>query len=217
MQRFQSVILRSPLFNALTADELAPLLLAAQPISKTYAADKRIWQAGEQATMLGLVCVGQVQIVKENAQGNRLIVATVNVADIFGEAYVHAAGGVLPVSVDASQPTTVLFFPPQRLLALAGTPAGQQVMRNLLQILAQKSVLLNQKVEILAQRRIVDKVLTYLRWEQQKQQANPILLPYNRQEMADFLSVERSALSAALSEMKQAGLIDYHKNQFTLC
>ncbi|MFC6169854.1 Crp/Fnr family transcriptional regulator [Loigolactobacillus jiayinensis] len=216
MQQFTSILLTSVLFNGVTKAQLAPLLTAATPTQKVFAAGKRIWQAGEKVTTFGLVCAGQVQIVKENVQGNRMIVATIKPGDIFGEAYIYAATGGLPVSVDASQAAIILFFTPQRLLLLTQLPSGQQVVSNLLQILAQKSLLLNQKVEILGQRRIADKVLTYLRWEQRRQQTNPILLPYNRQEMADFLGVERSALSATLSEMKQATVIDYHKNQFTL-
>ncbi|MFD0896510.1 Crp/Fnr family transcriptional regulator [Loigolactobacillus binensis] len=216
MQRFYPVILQSPLFDQVTAQQLPALLAVARPRLKKFAAGSCIWRAGENTASIGLVCAGQAQIIKENAKGNRLIVATVTAADIFGEAYAYAAPKALPVSVEVVSAATVLFFQPQSMLALMALPAGPQVMRNLLQILAQKSLLLNQKVEILAQRRIADKVLAYLRLEQQRQQTNPILLPYNRQEMADYLGVERSALSAALGEMKQAALIDYHKNQFTL-
>ncbi len=215
MQQFYPVLLKSTLFRQITAVSLAPLLAAAQPTLKTFTANERIWQAGEQAASFGLVGAGTVQILKEDAQGNRTIVATVSEAGIFGEAYAYASTGPLPVSVDAST-TTVLFFEPKRLLNLAHLPQGEQLLSNLLQILARKSLLLNQKVEILSQRKIADKVLTFLQLEAKRQARQPMLLPYNRQEMADFLGVERSALSAALSSMKKAGLIDYRKNEFTL-
>ncbi|MCH4171717.1 MAG: Crp/Fnr family transcriptional regulator [Lactobacillus sp.] len=216
MQQFYPVLLKSTLFRQITANNLAPLLAAAQPMIKTFTANERIWQAGEQAASFGLVGAGTVQILKEDAQGNRTIVATVSEAGIFGEAYAYASTGPLPVSVDASTNTTVLFFEPKRLLNLAHLLQGEQLLSNLLQILARKSLLLNQKVEILSQRKIADKVLTFLQLEAKRQTRKPMLLPYNRQEMADFLGVERSALSAALSSMKKAGLIDYRKNEFTL-
>ncbi|QGG60432.1 cyclic nucleotide-binding domain-containing protein [Loigolactobacillus bifermentans] len=216
MDKFYPIILNSRLFQSLSIQELPDLLKIAQPQQRTYAAGQRIWQAGEQVTSLGLVCAGRVQIIKENPQGDRMIIATIDPADLFGEAYLYAGAKTLPVSVDAVSEATVLFFEPEALLEVAWMPEGKRIIRNLLQILSQKSLLLNKKVAILSQRKTADKVLVYLKTEAKRQQTNPLKIPYNRQEMADYLGVERSALSAALSDMKQAGLLDYHKNEFTL-
>lgn len=216
MQQFYSVILQAKLFEQIKRQQLPELLAAIKPVLKTFAAGTRIWQVGATVSSFGLVCAGQVQVVKENEKGNRTILATVSAADIFGEAYACTNGQPLPVAVDALTTAKVLFFQPDNLFELTPLAAQQQVMANLVQIFAQKSLLLNQKVEILSQRRIVDKVRAYLQMEQQKQHSQSLLIPYNRQEMADFLGVERSALSTTLSEMQQTGYLSYHKNQFTL-
>lgn len=216
MQQFYSVILQAKLFNQIKRHQLPALLAAIKPTLKTFTANTRVWQVGATVPSFGLVCAGQVQIVKENAKGNRTILAKVGVSDIFGEAYACTKHHSLSVAVDTITTTKILFFRPENLFKLTPLTAQQQLIVNLLQIFAQKNLLLNQKVEILSQRRIADKVLTYLQLEQQKQISKSLLIPYNRQEMADFLGVERSALSTTLGEMQQADQISYYKNHFTL-
>lgn len=216
MDKYFTIILNSNIFRGITLQELPTLLHRSEPKIKHFSEGNRIWQAGENSDSFGLVCEGRIQIVKEDRRGNRMIIATIEPTDIFGEAYAYAAAGPLPVSVDVVQDATVLFFKPERLLTLNNLPGGMQLIRNSLQILAQKSLMLNQKIEVLSQRKITDKVLAYLRLEQKRQRSTHLVLPYNRQEMADFLGVERSALSATLGEMKKEGLMDYHKNEFVL-
>lgn len=216
IDKFHKVILKSTLFKGITLEQLPLILDKTKPELKHFEMGNRIWQTGEVATHFGLVCEGKVQVLKENQRGNKMIVALIEPQDIFGEAYAYAAAGHLPVSVDAVRDATVLFFQPNRLLTLTNIPGGMLLIRNSLQILAQKSLMLNQKIEVLSQRNINDKVLAYLHFEQTKQKSDHLTIPFNRQEMADFLGVERSALSAALAIMKKEHLIDYHKNEFTL-
>lgn len=216
MNDVQTIIGQSNLFKAIDRALLPNLIQQSEPSFKSYVSGNRIWRAGEIAKTLGMVYSGKVQVIKENRRGNRTILTQILPSGIFGEAYAYAAVGSLPVSVDAVTDCQVLFFEPKKLLALGHLPGGQQVIGNLLQILAQKSLMLNQKIEILSQRKIEDKVLAFLHQEQKKQASAHLILPYNRQEMADFLGVERSALSAVLGEMQKAGVIIYHKNEFEL-
>lgn len=216
IDKFHKVILQSTLFRDITLAQLPQILHNTKPELKHFDAGNRIWQAGEVAAYFGLVCQGQVQVLKENQRGNKMIVALIEPTDIFGEAYAYAAAGRLPVSVDAMTETVVLFFEPNTLLTLTDVPGGKQLIRNSLQILAQKSLMLNRKIEVLSQRTITDKVLAYLHLEYTKQKTKHLCIPFNRQEMADFLGVERSALSTTLGNMQKDGLIDYHKNEFTL-
>lgn len=216
MEKFYPVLLKSNLFKHISLADMPMLLDKVEPSIRYFSAGNRIWQAGDSAKEFGLVCAGKVQIVKENQRGNRMILALIEPAGIFGEAYAYAAAGTLPVSVDVVEDATVLFFRPAKLIAQAHLPQGPQLIQNMMQILATKSLMLNQKIEVLSQRKITDKVLTFLQLEQAKQHRNHLVIPYNRQEMADFLGVERSALSTALGEMKKERLLDYHKNEFTL-
>ncbi|MCI1903782.1 Crp/Fnr family transcriptional regulator [Enterococcus hirae] len=210
------VVQQSKLFKNVTKTEIAELLahLAAETVA--FQEGERIWQAGETAAQIGLVLSGHVQIIKEDFHGNRMILTKVASSGIFGEAYAYAAPDTLPVSVDMAESGRILFLQPEKMLAASAWPGGGQLLRNILQILAQKSLMLNQKIEILSQRKVEDKVLAFLIFQSRAQKSRTLLIPYDRQEMADALGVERSALSAVLSKMKKAGKIDFHKNRFEL-
>lgn len=216
MEEYYPIIAQSDLFQGIPLAELPELIQTIGASLQTFPAGTRIWHAGEQVSQFGLVLAGSVQVIKEDVRGNRTILNLVEPSDVFGEAYAYGSPDHLPVSVDVSKEATILFLPPQAILSLTALPGGTQVLNNLLKNLAQKSLFLNQRIEILAQRKIHDKVLTFLHSLEKQQQTNHLVIPYNRQEMADFLGVERSALSNALSEMKKAGMLDYHKNNFTL-
>lgn len=167
-----------------------------------------IFQAGSTATEIGVICTGGVHVFTEDFLGNRNILAALTIGDIFGEAFVCAGVKTLPVSVMAVSDTAVFLFRIQKPSA--------SFTADMLRLMAQKNVALSSKVELLSRRTTREKLTTYLSAESLRQNKRCFCIPFDRQALADFLCVERSAMSAELSKMQQEGLLITKRNTFTL-
>ena len=137
---------------------------------------------------------------------------------LFGEAFVLSGISKIPLSVKTSETTTVLFIDKDRVMTPCSSACDfhMGISKNLIRILASKNVFLTERLEHISKRTLKDKVLSYLSSEAAKSGNLIFEIPFNRQELADYLSSDRSALSAVLSNLKNEGIIDYHKNKFKL-
>ena len=156
--------------------------------------------------------------MKEDFWGNRNILARIQPSELFAESYAIAAHQVLGVSVMTDEGAVVLFFHMGEFLAPTAEPdkLSGQILRNLLQVVTQKNLQLNAKLTHLTQRTTREKLLSYLSEESLRQGRSEFDIPFNRQQLADYLCVERSALSAELGKMQRDGLIEFRKNAFSL-
>ena len=156
--------------------------------------------------------------MKEDFWGNRNILAKLQPGELFAETYAIAAHQVLGVSVMTDEGATVLFFHMGEFLAPTAEPdrLSGQMLRNLLQVITQKNLQLNAKLTHLTQRTTREKLLSYLSEESLRQGRSEFDIPFNRQQLADYLGVDRSALSAELSKMQKEKLISYDRNHFNL-
>ena len=138
--------------------------------------------------------------------------------DVFGEAFALGAAAVLPVSALARRDSCVLLMDSRRMLTACPSPcaAHTALLRNLIAVLAGKNIALTDKIRHISKRTTRARVMSYLSEAAAAAGKNTFLIPFDRQEMADYLAVERSALSATLSEMQADGLISFRKNRFTL-
>ena len=162
---------------------------------------------------MGVVLSGSLRIVREDFWGNRALLTTIVPGELFAESFA-CAGASLTVRVEAAQEAEVVFFPPQALLN--PPPGGERLSGRLLEVLARKNMMLNQKIDYLSQRTTRAKVLSYLSRQAEEAGAASFTIPLNRQELADYLSVERSALSAELGKLRREGVLEFHRSQFTL-
>lgn len=200
------------LFQGLSDDEV-------QEILKRISAHRRMWDkqeilfyAGDQITHAGIVLQGELHIFCEDFWGNQTILADLQPGDLFGEVFACLPGCIADVCVRAVQPTEVLYLDIQHLLCI-----HPQAAHNFIRILAQKNRILNQKIHHLTQRGIRRKLLSYLSEQCTLSGKTKFCIPFNRQQLADYLSVDRTALSAELSRLRKEGILTFHKNQFTLC
>ena len=188
----------SKLFCGLKPGEVAALLAAANARWRAYARGETIFLAGSRAR--------DVCVAREEIAGERSLLAHLSAGDLFAEAYACAGAARLPVSAMAAQDCQVLLVNAQALLAAQEPAAACAAVReNLIRILAQKSVLLNRRLAHLSHRSTREKLLSYFAG-QAARQGNPFTVP-TRQEMADFLCVERSAMCAVMGKMRAAGEI----------
>lgn len=208
----------SPLFQGISAENIQGMMKCLSAVRRTYRKGEMIFCAGEDAKMMGMVAAGSVEIVHDDFWGNRQIMGTAHVGELFGESYACMPESVFLVSARAAEDCEILFMEVGRILTTC-SPACEfhsRLIHNLLYVLASKNLRLTQKIEHMGQRSIREKVMAYLSFQAETYHKETFEIPFNRQQLADYLAVDRSALSAELSRMQKEGLIQYEKNRFTI-
>ena len=213
MEEFFPVLGRCPLFAGLGEGQLPTLLSQLSPIRCRRSRGEALLQPGDQAPGVGLVLSGGLRVVREDFWGNRSLLAALGPGELFAEAFA-CAGEPLTVRVEAAQETEVLFFPARALLE--PPPGGEFLPGRLLELTARRNLVLNRTIGHLSQRTTRAKALSYLSWQAAQAGSASFEIPLNRQELADYLSVDRSALSAQLSQLRREGVLDFRRSRFTL-
>ena len=216
------ILKTSSLFSAMTEEDITLLLRCLAPIRKKYKKEAYILRQNEASTQIGILLSGSVLVIKEDFWGERTIVSKIEVGGIFAEAFASTSGTPLEVSIQAqsqsSEETEVLFLDFQRILNTCTNACTfhAALIENLLSVLAQKNIMLTRKIELLSKKTTREKLLAYLSAESIRQKKATFTIPFNRQELADYLSVDRSAMSTELSKLRQEEVISYQKNQLSL-
>ena len=200
----------SPLFRDIAPADLASLLDCLDARERAYEKGAWLLRRGERTDRLGLVLSGTVHILREDFWGNRSIVGLAGPGEIFAESYA-LAGEPLEVSVLAASDARVLFLRVETALAGRG-----QLTRNLTALLAEKNLTLTRKMRHMARRTTREKLLSYLSAQALRSGGPEFDIPMDRQQLADYLAVDRSAMSAELGKLRREGLLDFRKNRFTL-
>jgi CRP-like cAMP-binding protein len=218
MKNSSSPLSGSALFQGVSEEEIASLLKCLGCTFRSYAKGETIYAAGDYARQIGLVVNGGVHVVKDDAWGNSNIISEISDGEMFAEAVVCGGAGILPVSVIAATDVEVMFFDFQRIITTCSTACvfHTLLIRNMITVFARRNLLLTGKMEHLTKRTTREKLLSYLSAQAGTHNINSFEIPFNRQELADYLSVERSALSAEMSRLKSEGVIDYRKSHFEL-
>lgn len=207
-----------PIFQNIPEAELDTLFHCLTPKQRRFCKNDFILRAGEPVQNMGLVLEGTVLILKEDYWGNRSILSQVPAGGLFAEAFSAAGEIILPVSVMAAKETEILFLDVKKVFQSCAEPCCHhvQLIHNMIQIMARKNLALTQKMEHITKKTTRDKLLSYLSLEAEKQGKNPFCVPFSRQELADYLSVDRSAMCHQLSKMQKDGLVRYQKSLFEL-
>jgi CRP/FNR family transcriptional regulator, dissimilatory nitrate respiration regulator len=185
---------------------------------KHYIKNQTIILTGSEVSSLGIILKGSVQVIREDIMGNRMIVANLGEGEIFGETFACAGITESPVSVVAAEPCQVLMIAINRIVTPCSKACSfhSNLITNLLQLLARKNLYLNNKMELLSKRTIREKIMAYLTSEAEKHHSNSFEIPLNRNELADYLCIDRSAMSREISRLKEEGRIEYRKNYFKI-
>ena len=214
----ENVLRSCPLFAGINGEDLRALLRCLGARTAAYPKKTVILSEGEPAGMVGILLTGAVQIVRGDYSGNRSIVAVVGPGELFGEAFACAGMEEMPVEVLAREDTKVLLLDCQRLLHPCSNACAfhRQLLLNLTQVLARKNLALHQKLEILSRRTTREKLLTYLHQQAKQAHSSSFTIPYDRQELADYLEVERSGLSAEIGRLRREGILESQRGWFRL-
>ena len=218
MQEFHPVLERCPLFDGIRVEDLTAMLgcLGARKI--TAAKGQPIFLEGDAANNVGIVLSGAVQMVREDYYGNRSIVAHIGPGELFGETYACAGITALPISVVADKESVVLLIDCRRITVSCTNACvfHSRIIFNLLRLVANKNLAFDQKIQITSKRSTREKLMAYLLNQAKLQNANRFTIPYDRQELADYLEVDRSGLSAEISKLRREGRLESEKNWFRL-
>lgn len=181
---------------------------------RSYAKGQLILSAGDRVRSIGVLLSGSVMVTMTDPWGNLSVVNALHAGDVFAESYAFAEEPLL-VSVFAQEACSILFLDLHRQ-GIGADPAMDRLMTNLLRVLCEKNLHLSRRMGFIAPKSIRGRVIAYLTHECIRQHSNYLDLPFNRQQLADFLNVDRSALSAELGRMQRDGLIEVARSHFKI-
>lgn len=218
MEKFYPVLRRTLLFSGIDEGDFGAILSCLGARFVRFGRGETILDEGDAAQDLGVVLSGSAQVSRTDYRGNRSLMARLGPADLFAEAFACAGVSAMPVSVTALEETDALLIRADRILHACTCACSfhQQLILNLTRILALKNLSFSRKIEVTSQRTTREKLLTYLALEARQAGASSFTIPFDRQELADYLEVERSGLSAIIGKLRQEGVLACEKNHFTL-
>lgn len=211
-------LIQTPLFRNIQASDIPAMLECLRAREQTFSKGQTIYDAGDYVTAMGMVLEGSVQILRDDFWGHSSILSTLQPGHMFAETYACVPNQPLMVRVVAAQSTTILFLETPRMLRVCSNSCGfhQRLVENLLMISAQKNLELSKKIACTTAKTIRGRLLTYLSQQAAQHQSPSFSIPFNRQQLADYLNVERSALSNELGKMQRDGLLQVDGKFFVL-
>lgn len=218
MEQFLPVISRSPLFCGINPDELEALLGCLDARKRFYRKGQTILRSGETVSAMGIVLEGSVRLEKQDYWGNRSILASFGAGQSFGEVYACEPSLPLDLNAVAAEDAAVLMVDARKITDHCPSACAfhLRLTRNLLRVIARRAHALTRKIEHTSKRTTRAKLLSYLSEQAELAGSSRFSVPFDRQELADYLSVDRSAMCSELSRMKKDGIIAFRKNQFEI-
>ena len=218
MKNYINILKKCPLFEGIAEEDLTVMLDCLGARVAQFDKKYTVIAEGSPAKYVGIMLSGSAQVIRIDYYCNRSILASVFAGEVFGEAFACAQVENMPVSVIANEPAEVMFINCEHILHTCKNSCAfhQQLIFNLMKDIANKTIMFHQKLEITSKRTTRDKLMTYLNIQAKKKKGNSFTIPFDRQELADFLEVDRSGLSAEISKLRSEGVLESNKNHFTL-
>ena len=218
MEKYMDILDSCPLFQNVGRENYGKMLRCFGARIYTVRKNTTIFHEGQHLSMVGIVLSGAVQVVQDDYLGNRSILSMASPGQLFCEGFACAGVDALPVSIIATADSQIMLIDCTHIMTMCHNACTfhNQMIRNMLISVAQSNLLLSQKIEILSKRTTREKVMAYLLSESKLQGRSDFVIPYDRQELADYLGVERSAMSTVISKLKSEGFIDVDRRHFRL-
>ncbi|MDR1232400.1 MAG: Crp/Fnr family transcriptional regulator [Spirochaetaceae bacterium] len=218
MRKYIPSLLTCRLFDGIKIAEIEKLLDCFHARARKFEKDAYIFMENDEVSAMGIVISGAVHLARDDFWGNRTIVARITAGEIFAESFACGKTGRLPLSAIAVKKTEALFIHPKKINAVCASacPFHTRILINMIRELAEKNITLINKIQHITQRNTREKLISYLSAQAQSSGNSRFDIPFNREELAEFLSVDRSAMSSELGRMQTDGLLTFRKNHFTL-
>lgn len=218
MKKYFRQLQQNLLFKNFDLNSLESVLNCLAAKSNYYKKQEIILLQGGKINFIGIVLKGKVRILKEDYEGNINLFVVLGINDIFGESFACADIGESPVTIEADDDCEILFIDCKRIIKVCNNACvfHSNLIENLLIMIAKKNIVLSEKIEALSKRTIREKLLTFFYMQMQITHSKKFSIPYNREGLANYLCVDRSALSRELSNMRDDGIIKFKKNEIQI-
>ncbi|MCI7758694.1 MAG: Crp/Fnr family transcriptional regulator [[Eubacterium] saphenum] len=218
MKQYIPILKQTKLFSGVGDDEISSMLSCLGATLRVYKKGEFVLRQGERLSDIMVLVEGNLHIQSDDYWGNRSILGEICAGEMFGEAYAAPESGALLNDVAAVTDSAVVCFDVKRILTSCSSACRFHtiVVQNLFFAISEKNRKLVQKLGVLSKRSTREKLISYLSEQSKKQNSASFSIPFNRQQLADFLSVDRSAMSNELCKMRDEGLIRFEKNRFVL-
>ncbi|MGN0733876.1 MAG: Crp/Fnr family transcriptional regulator [Emergencia sp.] len=218
MKKFLPVLKKSELFAGMADEEILTALncINAKPVKA--AKDEYILRSGDTTENMGLLLSGSALIVQEDLWGHRNIMTRITPGGFFAEPFAILPEAVLNISVVASEDCELLFLNLRKMLTVCPSACQHhnKLIQNLVAVLSGKILLFNDKITHMSKRSTGDKIMSYLSAESVRQGSLEFNIPFNRQQLADYLCVDRAAMSVEISKLQKTGILETQRNHFRL-
>lgn len=215
---FLPILLNIPLFSNIPGEDVRALLSCLQPRLSSFSKGEYIALVGDEVVGIGIILAGEIEVLKENLLGQPMVVARFGRGQLFGEVAAFAKSGLWPSSVRVIEDAQIMTIPIDHFTGQCqqGCSYHRQLIFNMLHILADKALVLNRKVDFLSVKSIRGKIAGLVYDAVLQHNTATVTLPYSRETMAKMLNVARPSLSRTLIKMKEEGIIDFDRSQFTV-
>ncbi len=218
MRRFIPILKHTMLFRGIKEEEIASMLNCLNARLQTYRRGEFIFRQGEHISDIPLLVSGKLHIQRNDHWGNSNIINVIDFGEMFGEAYAAPGSGAILNDVIAVEDSAIILLDARRVITSCSSACKfhSLVIQNLFFAISEKNRKLVQKLGHMSNRSTREKLMSYLSEESNRQNSTTFCIPFNRQQLADFLSVDRSAMSHELCKMRDDGLLTFERNRFTL-
>lgn len=218
MKKYVSTLKRTKLFEGLENEEIISMLSCLGAKLITYKKGEYVLRQGEYLSNVFILVEGNLHIQNDDYWGNHSILRQISPGEMFGESYIAPESGALLNDVVAITDSTVIFFDLKKILTACSSACKfhTMVVQNMFFAISEKNRKLVQKMGHISKRTTREKLISFLSEEAKKHNSSNFTIPFNRQQLADFLSVDRSAMSKELCKMRDEGLLEFDRNFFEL-
>lgn len=218
MKKYLEILKKCPLFFGIGEEELLRMLHCLGAEVESFDKKDIVFAEGSEARQIGVMLSGEAESVSYDYYGNRSIINQISESDLFAEAFACAESKSLPVSIEAVNRSEVMLINCSHILHTCSNNCSfhQQMIYNLMKDLAQKTILFHRRIEVTSKRSTRDKLLAYLEIVSKEKNSRSFDVPFDRQELADYLEVDRSGLSAEISKLRKEGVLKSNKKHFEL-
>lgn len=215
MQIYLPILKKCALFKNMSDNDILNIVHCMDITPRSFPADSYLFFLNDTVNAVGIILEGEVEIVKETIAGGRHIIAILHSSDIFGEGIVCTSNRRSPVTAKTRTPATICFIAFEKILTTCSHSCSfhTHLIHNMMLILGEKNLFLNHKIDLLTLKGMREKLATYLLTFSTQVGSHQFNLPFNRNELAEFLNVSRTSMCRELSRMKDEGMIDYHLNR----
>lgn len=218
MEQYFEIISEAALFSGISREDLQSLMGCLQARVIAVQKGEPVFLEGDAAGFVGIVLEGSIQLERYDYYGDRSVIGWAEPGDIFGETFACAGVETMPVSAYAQQNSRVMMLSFGKMLTVCSNacPFHNKLVKNMLQLVAKKNLELSGKIRIMSRKTTREKLMEYLLEQAKRADSSEFTIPFDRQALADYLGVERSAMSAELSKLKNAGILETKGSYFRL-